>query len=79
MKHWPGGQAGLLGVPLPGTEVKLVPQDGKLEARYRGPNIMPGYWHDAEATANAFDEEGFYKTGDASGPSTRQPRAWAAL
>ncbi len=65
MKHWAGGQAGLLGVPMPGTEVKLVEQGGKLEARYRGPNIMPGYWREPEATANAFDEEGFYKTGDA--------------
>ena len=65
MKHWAGGQAGLLGVPMPGTEVKLVKVEDKWEARYKGPNIMPGYWREPEASANAFDEEGFYKTGDA--------------
>lgn len=65
MKHWAGGQAGLLGVPMPGTEVKLVQVEGKWEARYKGPNIMPGYWREPEASTNAFDEEGFYKTGDA--------------
>lgn len=65
MKHWAGGQAGLLGVPMPGTEVKLVKVDDKWEARYKGPNIMPGYWREPEASANAFDGEGFYKTGDA--------------
>ncbi|PHN01964.1 feruloyl-CoA synthase [Flavilitoribacter nigricans DSM 23189 = NBRC 102662] len=60
-----GSFAGMLGVPVPGLELKLVPVAGKLEARYRGNNIMPGYWRNAEATAAAFDEEGFYKTGDA--------------
>jgi feruloyl-CoA synthase len=58
-------RAGYIGLPCPGVEVKLVPQGGKTEVRFRGPNVMPGYWRDPEQTANAFDEEGFYKTGDA--------------
>jgi feruloyl-CoA synthase len=58
-------QAGDLGVPTPGLELKLVDIEGKTEVRYRGPNITPGYWRAAEETAQAFDEEGFFKTGDA--------------
>jgi len=58
-------QAGDLGVPTPGLELKLVDTEGKTEVRYRGPNITPGYWRNAEETAGAFDEEGFFKTGDA--------------
>ena len=58
-------QAGDLGVPTPGLELKLVDMQGKTEVRYRGPNITPGYWRNAEETAGAFDEEGFFKTGDA--------------
>jgi feruloyl-CoA synthase len=58
-------KAGMVGVPLPGIEVKLVPNSGKLEARIRGPNITPGYWKQPEQTKSAFDEEGFYKLGDA--------------
>jgi feruloyl-CoA synthase len=61
----PGGFAGLLGVPVPGLELKLVAQGGRLEARYRGKNIFPGYWRQPEITAKVFDEEGFYCTGDA--------------
>jgi feruloyl-CoA synthase len=61
----PGGYAGLLGVPVPGLELKLVPREDKLEARYRGKNIFPGYWRQPELTAAVFDEEGFYCTGDA--------------
>ena len=62
--------AGHIGLPVPGVEVKLVPdpQDplhGKTEVRFRGPNVMPGYWRAPEQTAEAFDEEGFYRTGDA--------------
>ena len=57
---------GLLGVPAPGVELKLVPAaGGKLEARFRGPNITPGYWRRPDLTRDAFDEEGFYKSGDA--------------
>ena len=56
---------GLVGVPAPGVELKLVPSGtGKLEARLRGPNITPGYWRRLDLTRAAFDEEGFYKLGD---------------
>jgi feruloyl-CoA synthase len=58
-------QAGDLGVPTPGMELKLVDMQGKTEVRYRGPNITPGYWRNPEETADSFDEEGFFKTGDA--------------
>jgi feruloyl-CoA synthase len=61
----PNVRAGDLGVPTPGLELKLVDMQGKTEVRYRGPNITPGYWRNAEETAGAFDEEGFFKTGDA--------------
>ena len=61
----PNVQAGDIGVPTPGLELKLVPVDGKVEVRYRGPNITQGYWRNAEATQEAFDEEGFYCSGDA--------------
>ena len=61
----PNVQAGDIGVPTPGLELKLVPVDGKTEVRYRGPNITQGYWRNAEATREAFDEEGFYCSGDA--------------
>lgn len=54
-----------LGVPLPGVEIKLVPLHDRTELRVRGPNVTPGYWRDPAATAAAFDEEGFYRTGDA--------------
>lgn len=61
----PDVKAGDLGVPTPGLELKLVPVDGKVEVRYRGPNITPGYWRAPEATQESFDEEGFFATGDA--------------
>ena len=61
----PLSMAGYVGLPAPGCEVKLVPQAGKLEARFRGPHIMPGYWRSPQQTAEAFDEEGFYCSGDA--------------
>mgnify|MGYP003334019405 FL=1 len=61
----PEVRSGDLGVPTPGLELKLVDIDGKTEVRYRGPNITPGYWRNAEETAQAFDEEGFFKSGDA--------------
>lgn len=57
--------AGNIGLPARGLELKLVPMHGKLEARLRGPNITPGYWRDPERTKEAFDEEGFYRLGDA--------------
>jgi feruloyl-CoA synthase len=61
----PEVESGHLGLPAPGIELKLVPVDGKTEVRYKGPNITPGYWRSPEATAEAFDEEGFFCTGDA--------------
>ena len=61
----PNVKAGDIGVPTPGMQLKLMPVDGKTEVRYRGPNITPGYWRASEATAEAFDEEGFFCTGDA--------------
>ncbi len=58
-----------IGLPLPGNELKLAPIDGKIggkyEARVKGPNVTPGYWRDEELTRQAFDEEGFYRLGDA--------------
>jgi feruloyl-CoA synthase len=64
--HYELERAGNVGVPAPGCELKLVPTDGKLEMRVRGPNVTPGYWGDAVRTRAAFDEEGFYRTGDAA-------------
>jgi feruloyl-CoA synthase len=58
--------SGHIGLPNPGVEVKLVPTDGKTEIRFRGPHVTPGYWRAPEQTAEAFDEEGFYRTGDAA-------------
>jgi feruloyl-CoA synthase len=60
-----GAYAGMIGLPVPGVEVKLVPAGEKFEGRVRGPNITPGYLGEPELTQNAFDEEGFYRTGDA--------------
>ena len=61
----PHVRAGDLGVPAPGVELKLLAQEGKTEVRYRGPNITPGYWRNAQETQAAFDDEGFFITGDA--------------
>ncbi|VTU29181.1 Long-chain-fatty-acid--CoA ligase [Variovorax sp. SRS16] len=61
----PDVKSGDIGLPAPGIEIKLIEVDGKTEVRYRGPNITPGYWRAPEATAEAFDEEGFFATGDA--------------
>ncbi len=62
---WDFDRAGNIGLPAPGVELKLVPNEGKLEARLRGPHITPGYWRQAELTRAAFDDEGYYKIGDA--------------
>ncbi|WP_229251079.1 feruloyl-CoA synthase [Emticicia sp. BO119] len=63
--NWGGAFSGLLGVPVAGMDVKIVPDGDKLEVRYKAPNVMRGYWRNEEATLKAFDEEGYYKTGDA--------------
>lgn len=63
--NWGGAFSGLLGVPVAGMDVKIVPDGDKFEARYKAPNVMKGYWRNEEATLKAFDEEGYYKTGDA--------------
>jgi feruloyl-CoA synthase len=61
-------RSGHVGLPVSGNEAKLVPNNGKLEVRARGPNVTPGYWRQPELTAAAFDTEGFYKFGDALKP-----------
>jgi feruloyl-CoA synthase len=62
-------RSGHIGLPCPGVVVKLVADDDgaytKREIRFRGPNVMPGYWREPELSAEAFDDEGFYRTGDA--------------
>jgi len=63
--HFLLDRAGNIGVPVSGVELKLVPNGGKLEIRVRGPNVTSGYWRSPELTEAAFDEEGFYKPGDA--------------
>jgi len=55
---------GVVGIPVAGVELKLIPDDNSFEVRYRGPNVTPGYWRDPAATAAAFDEEGFLRSGD---------------
>ena len=58
-------RAGVIGLPAAGNELKLAPCADKLELRVRGPNVTPGYWRQPELTAAAFDEEGYYRLGDA--------------
>lgn len=66
LQHEPTDRSGIIGVPLTGVEVKLLPDaDRRCEIRVRGPNIMPGYLHDAAKSTEAFDKEGFFVTGDA--------------
>ena len=63
--HFLAERSGNIGVPIPGTELKLVTSGDKLEVRVRGPNVTPGYWKAPELTRQAFDDEGFYLIGDA--------------
>src|SRR5882672_3780358 len=62
-------RSGHVGLPVSGNDAKLIPNNGKLEVRAKGPNVTPGYWRQPELTAAAFDEEGFYKFGDALKPA----------
>ncbi|MEZ5534805.1 MAG: feruloyl-CoA synthase [Thiolinea sp.] len=74
--HFHPDISGNIGVPVPGTTLKLVPNAGKLEVRVKGPNITPGYWKNPQKTAEAFDEEGYYLIGDAvKFVDTEQPNA----
>lgn len=63
--HWPNDRMGLIGLPLPGNTFKMVPNGEKMELRVKGVNITPGYYRNPQKTAEAFDEEGYYKLGDA--------------
>lgn len=64
-RTWDSEDAANMGVPPPGAELKLVPFEGKFEMRVKGPHITPGYWRQPELTAQAFDEDGWYRLGDA--------------
>ncbi len=63
--HYLGAPTGCIGVPIPGCAIKLAPVGDRLEIRVKGPNVTPGYFRQAELTEAAFDEEGFYRSGDA--------------
>jgi len=63
--HYPIRRAGVLGLPVAGCELKLVPSGSKLEVRVKGPNVTPGYWKREDLTRAAFDDEGYYCIGDA--------------
>ena len=62
---WPEETAGNVGLPIPGLELKLVPMEGKYDSRLRGPSVMDGYWRRPDLSSEAFDEEGYYRFGDA--------------
>jgi len=64
--HWPNDRMGMIGLPVPGTSVRLVPMAGKLEFRVKGPQITEGYLGQPELSAQSFDDEGFYVIGDAA-------------
>jgi feruloyl-CoA synthase len=67
---------GVVGIPVAGLELKLLPHDDSFEVGYRGPNVTPGYWRDPDATKQAFDEDGFFRSGDLlSFIDSRSPRA----
>jgi feruloyl-CoA synthase len=62
---WETDRGGIIGLPIPGVEAKLVPEGAKFELRVRGPNVTPGYWRQPELTQKSFDSEGFFRMGDA--------------
>ena len=63
--HYPVDRARIVGLPVPGTDLKMLPNEGKLELRISGPNVTPGYFKRDDLTQQAFDDDGFFKTGDA--------------
>lgn len=63
--YFPSSDPGNIGLPIPGFEIKFTPDGNKQEMRVRGPGVTPGYWRQPDVTAKAFDEEGFYRMGDA--------------
>jgi feruloyl-CoA synthase len=63
--HYVGAPTGCIGVPIPGCTIKLAPVGDRLEIRVKGPNVTPGYFRRPELTRAAFDEDGFYRSGDA--------------
>jgi feruloyl-CoA synthase len=65
LPHWRLSRPGVIGLPLPGIRLKFIPNAGKLEMRVKGDNIFPGYRHNEAATREAFDEDGYYRIGDA--------------
>ena len=64
--HWPIEKAGVIGLPIPGCEIKLISNEEKMEIRVRGANVTPGYWKRDDLTEAAFDADGFYRIGDAA-------------
>nr|WP_255599286.1 feruloyl-CoA synthase [Hasllibacter sp. MH4015] len=65
LQHEPTDRSGVVGVPLPGVDVKLIPTDDRYEVRVKGPSIFTGYLNDPARTEEAFDDEGYFRTGDA--------------
>ena len=63
--NWDADRPNILGLPVAGAELKLVPNGRKRELRVRGPHVTPGYWKQPELNAKAFDNEGWYRIGDA--------------
>jgi feruloyl-CoA synthase len=64
--HWLNDRMGMIGLPIPGTSVRLVPEAGKLDFRVKGPQVTPGYLGRPDLTERVFDDEGFYVLGDAA-------------
>lgn len=63
--HFALDRAGVIGIPIPGAQLKLLPSGPRWEVRVKGPNVTPGYWRSPDLTAAAFDDDGFYRIGDA--------------
>src|SRR5690606_10390322 len=64
--HYQADRSGVIGLPVPGVSIKLIPSGDKLEVRVKGPVITPGYFKQPEETAKVFDDEGYYRIGDAA-------------